>query len=266
MVEKKYYSFTSPIGRLVSGTPGSFRTTDTLGAPLIYKTGPKKGEPKKDFSIGVAYRKDQADVPAFIRELTGYAAKEWPNIFDADLKCSYDSFASKITDGDSTKMNKKQRRPCDNPDWRGCWIVWYSSDREPECVSKRAKSRLNANEIKTGYYVRVKASTSRNTGDTPGMYMNLEGVELFGYGPEISNRPDPTEAFREKEAEAIPEGLSDVPLEAGDVPVKPREATPAPPPAPPASDKVSYQGVVYAKEELRKRGWSEAQISSLPMA
>jgi hypothetical protein len=91
--------------------------------------------------------------------------------------------------------------------------------------------------------------------------MNLEGVELWGYGPEIDNRPDVREAFRTNEVGAIPEGMSEVPLEAGDEPVH----TPAPPPAPPKSDSVLYQGVRYKKSELLDKGWSEAQIASLPV-
>jgi hypothetical protein len=269
MAEKTYYNFTTPIGRLVSGSPSYYRTTNQLGEPIIYKSGIHKGEPKKEYSMGVAFKKTQADVPAFIRELRGYAAQEWPRLFDEDLNCQFDDFAGKITDGDSTKMNKKQRRPCDNPDWQGCWIVWFTSDREPQCVTRGAGKIMPASEIKTGYYVRVKGSTCKNAGDTPGMYMNLEGVELSGYGPEIETRPDPREAFRAKQAAVVPEGMSDVPVPKGEVSV-PGEAPP--PPIPPGEkekstgSKVLYQGVTYERDQLIRRGWTEAQVAALPTA
>lgn len=272
MVEKKYYNFTTPIGRLVSGSPSSFRTTNNLGEPLVYKSGANIGEPKKEFSIGVAFSKTQADVPAFIRELHGYSAKAWPDLWDSDMECSFKDFANKITDGDSTEMNKKQRRPSDNPDWQGCWVVWFTSDREPTCVTAGAAKLIPATEIKTGFYVRVKASTSRNTGDTPGMYMNLEGVELSGYGPEIERRPDPRQAFKDTKAEAIPDGMSTVPVVKGEMPVADRHPEPAapPPPAPPGSgetsDKVVYQGTTYERQQLIARGWTEAQVAALPGA
>ena len=275
MVEKKYYNYTSPIGRLVSGSPSTFRTTTQAGEPLIYKSGINKGQPKKEYYIGVAYEKTQADVPMFINELKGYASKEWPNLFDASGNCSYPDFADKITDGDSTEMNKNQRRPSDNPDWKGCWVIWFTSDREPSCVSAGAASLIEAKEIKTGYYVRVKGSTCKNTGNTPGMYMNLEGVELSGYGPEISNRPDPREAFKQNKPAAMPQGMSKVPVSQGEVPVAdrhPSSDTP-PPPAPPggsdASDapsRVLYQGVAYERLQLIERGWTEAQVAALPTA
>ncbi len=270
MVEKKnYYNFTTPIGRLVSGSPSQFRKTNQRGEPLVYKSGVNIGEPKREYSLGVAYRKTQPDVPKFIRELREHAAKEWPQLFDGDGNCVFEDFAGKITDGDSTKMNKKQRRPCDNPEWKGCWVVWFTSDREPVCVSSGARELIPAAGIKTGYYVRIKASTCKNTGDTPGMYMNLEGVELSGYGPEIENRPDPREAFREKQAAVVPEGMSTVPVTKGEIPVP---SEPPPPPIPPgekevsAGSKVLYQGVVYERAQLMKRGWTEAQVAALPSA
>ena len=269
MAEKTYYNFTTPIGRLVSGSPSSFRTTNQLGEQLTYKSGVNKGEPKREYSLGVAFRKTQSDVPAFIRELRGYAAQEWPRLFDGDLNCLFDDFAGKITDGDSTKMNKKQKRPCDNPNWQGCWIVWFTSDREPQCVSHGAGKIIPASGIKTGYYVRISASTCKNTGDTPGMYMNLEGVELSGYGPEIETRPDPRDAFRENQAAVVPEGMSAVPVSDGEAPVP---SEPPPPPIPPgngetrAGSKVLYQGVTYERDQLIKRGWTEAQVAALPTA
>lgn len=272
MAEKKYYNFTTPIGRLVSGAPSLFRTTNQAGEPLVYKTGVNKGEPKREYSIGIAFKKTQSDVPAFIRELTGYAAQEWPNIFDDDLNCSYDAFSSKITDGDSTKMNKKQRRPCDNPEWEGSWVIFFTSDREPTCVSAGAAALIPAKDIKTGYYVRVKASTVRNSGDTPGMYMNLEGVELSGFGPELSNRPDTREAFKRSAPAVMPEGMSAVPISKGDLPIESRygdSVAAPPPPNPPAADsdsQVLYKGVAYDKAQLMERGWTEAQVAALPKA
>ena len=273
MAEKKYYNFTTPIGRLVSGSPSTYRVTNMGGEPLVYKSGPRIGEPKREYSLGVAFAKEQADVPAFIRQLKGYMRDAWPHLFDEDLNCLYGDFADKITDGDSTIMNKKQRRPADKPEWKNCWVMWFTSDREPQCVSAGAVALIKPEEIKTGYYVRIKASTSKNTGDTPGMYMNLEGVELSGYGPELINKPDPREAFKENKPAAVPDGMSAVPVAKGDLPISsrhPEEVSPPPPPPqgskepPRATGKVIYQGVTYERTQLMDRGWTEAQIAALP--
>lgn len=285
MTEKKYHRFTTPIGRLVSGAPALFRTTNSQGEPLLYKSGVNIGQPKREYSIGVAFDKTQSDVPAFIREIKDFAKSEWPQYFDANSEPTLPAFSLKITDGDSTIPNKKGRRPCDTPEWAGCWVMWFSSDREPPCVLPGASSIIPATEIKTGYYVRVKGSTSKNTGDTPGMYMNLEGVERSGFGPEISSRPDPIEAFKEAPAAVVPQGMSQVPVATGEMrtpddhkqevyggPVASENAAPPPPaggaaPPPPASEaKVMYQGVAYTKQFLRDSKWTEDQINALPTA
>lgn len=284
MAEKKYHNFTTPIGRLVSGSPASFRTTNGSGEELKYKGGPNQGLPRRDYSIGVAFDKNQSDVPAFIRLLKGYAEQEWPQLFEGGEPV-LPAFSLKITDGDSTEPNKKMRRPCDTPEWKGCWVIWFSADREPPCVLPNASAVLPAAEVKTGYYVRVKGTTCKNTGDTPGMYMNLEGVERSGFGAEISNRPDPVEAFKTTAATVTPAGMSQVPVAEGDVrlpderkkeayggPVAEDSAPPPPPaetPAPPpevTEEKVLYKGTVYTKQFLRDSKWSEEQISMLPVA
>lgn len=275
-----YYNFTTPIGRLISGSPSKYRTTGGNNEPLIYKSGENKGQPKREYSLGVAYDKNQADVPAFIRMLKEAAKAEWDKLFDSDLNCLLPSFAGKIIDGDSAIPNKKGHRPCDNEFWPGHWIVWFNSDKEPPCVLPRATERIPASEIKTGYYVRIKGSTRKNDGDTPGMYMNLEGVERSGFGAEISGRPDPIESFRDEAAVAVPAGMSQVPVASGDVGIPHKHQSipeasgkstgaatniPAPPPLQdPGEVMVLYKGNTYKASELLASNWSQAQVDSLP--
>lgn len=257
MEDKTYYNFTTPIGRLVSGSPSSFKTVDQFGEALKYKSGPNIGQPKKEWSVGVAFEKDQKDVPAFMAMLKRNAAKEWPNLFDENMNCLYADFADKITDGDSTQMNKKQKRPCDKEGYKGCWVIWFNSYNEPPCVSYRAESILKPQDIKRGYYVRITGSMSKNTGETPGMYMNLNGIELAGYGPVISNVPDPRDAFRENEPEVMPKGMNS----------KPTDDAPPPPPAPQTgvdAPRVMYKGVAYNPDDLLKQGWKPEQVAGLP--
>lgn len=282
--DDKYLNFVTPIGRLVSGSPDKATTTDATGEPLKYKSGDKKGQNRVEYRIGIAFAKNQADVPPFLAQIRAFSKKQWPNLFDANNQPLLPSFSDKITDGDSTEVNKKGNRPCDNENWRGHWVIWFNSDTAPTCVSPGSRSLIPAADIKTGYYVRVQSSCSKNTGDTPGMYMNLDGLELAGHGELISNKPDTMEAFKSAGAAAcIPAGMEPAPGAAATqqapspaTPPPPQNdvyagpvADPPPPPIPAGPDpeeKFLYQGNVFTRARLLESGWTEAHIMACPKA
>jgi hypothetical protein len=102
------------------------------------------------------------------------------------------------------------------------------------------------------------------------MYMNYHGVQLRGYGAEITNKPDSLEAFDRDDDDVMPEGMSLVPIDKGEepVPVKQTELPlpPTPPDAAGSAGKVLYQGIAYERDELIKSGWTAAQVAALPLA
>ena len=66
--------------------------------------------------------------------------------------------------------------------------------------------------IKRGYFVRVNGSMSGNgNAQRPGLYLNLDMVELSAYGPEIVSGPDAEGAFGGGPA-ALPAGASATPV------------------------------------------------------
>ena len=50
-------NFTTPVGRLVMGSLYDGQDTDAEGRPLVYKTGPDAGKPRKNFFFGIAIQK-----------------------------------------------------------------------------------------------------------------------------------------------------------------------------------------------------------------
>jgi len=54
---KNSHEFTTPPGRLVTGSVYQPRTKDNLGGPLTIKTGPNAGQPRVDYNFGVAIPK-----------------------------------------------------------------------------------------------------------------------------------------------------------------------------------------------------------------
>jgi len=125
-------------------------------------------------------------------------------------------FAWKITDGDSTKPNKKQRRPCDNEGYPGHWILHFSSGFPPGIYKTREGTRDQFDPlpqpdfIKLGYYVQVNFTCAGNGAQSqPGVYLNHSMVCFAAFGTEISVGRDVASAgFGQS---ALPAGASMTP-------------------------------------------------------
>jgi hypothetical protein len=259
--------FTTPVGRLVSGSAHKAKTIDASGRPLVIKNGPKTGQPRVEFYIGLAIRKDDPAWPALDAAIKAIAAADFGPAVPQSPK-----FAWKITDGDSAIPNEKGKRPCDREGYPGHWILNFSGGTIPRCYRRDdlgALHQCEATEIKTGYYIRVAGNVTGNgDGAKPGVYLNHDMVELVAFGPEIAFGPDANEAFG---APAVaPVGASPMPVAAGPAPVAPHTAFLAgPPPAPPvapAPERFAHNGSVYTREQLAAAGWNDTQINSLPRA
>lgn len=217
--------FTSPIGRLVSGSVSEAFDKDYEGKPLVIKTGPDAGKPTVRYNFGVAFPKvpgkhwsETSELGALIWA-TGYA--------HMPAHAGHKDFAWKVNDGDSIEVNGKGNRPCDNEGWPGHWVYQFSSAFAPETCNADGSSPVPAEAIKRGHYVQVLGSVIGNesTGN-PGVYLNHNAVAHSGFGPEIKGKGAP-DLKAAGFGGTLPAGASAVPV-GGMTP-----GAPPPPPAPP---------------------------------
>lgn len=239
--------FTSPVGRLVQGSLDEPQTKDAQGNPRIVKTGPNVGQPNPQYFIAVAFPKadPQGEFGAFYGELVRQAAADFPNLFpnaaQGDFTCVHPQFSYKVVDGDGPDQNGKLNS--EKEGFGGHWVVRFASSYPPRLFHA---GRYAAHEqiqekgaIKRGYFVRVNGSIDGNgNAQRPGLYVNLDMVELSAYGPEITSGPDAESAFSGGPA-ALPAGASATPIGAPAAPgAPPTPGAPAagpPVPGPPGA-------------------------------
>ena len=231
--------FTSPVGRLVQGSVDEPQTKDAQGNPRVIKTGPNAGQPNPQYFIAVAFPKadPQGEFAAFWQVLLAQAAADFPNLFPQGPAgaCVHPNFSFKYVDGDGRDQNGKPN--AEKEGFAGHHVIRFASSYPPRCFHA---GRYAAHEqiqekgaIKRGYFVRVNGSVEGNgNAQRPGLYVNLDMVELSAYGPEIVSGPDASQAFGGGPA-ALPAGASAAPLAA---PSAPTGAYPAAPPASAAPD------------------------------
>lgn len=237
--------FTSPVGRLVQGSVDEPQTKDAQGNPRVIKTGPNAGQPNPQYFIAVAFPKadPQGEFAAFWQVLVAQAAADFPNLFPQGPAgaCVHPNFSFKYIDGDGRDQNGKPN--AEKEGFAGHHVIRFASSYPPRCFHA---GRYAAHEqiqekgaIKRGYFVRVNGSVEGNgNAQRPGLYVNLDMVELSAYGPEIVSGPDASQAFGGGPA-ALPAGASAAPLAApsaptGAYPAAPGNVPPAPA-APPAA-------------------------------
>lgn len=239
-------SFTTPAGRLVQGDPFVPQTKDRKGELRVVKSGPNKGQPAPQTFIAVAFPKTAPDpatgvvvegrnpaFEAFYGVLDRVARQEWPQFFPAGAtRASHPKFTMKLKDGDGIDDNGKQN--AEKEGFAGHWVVSFASSYSPKVVRPAGngvwETVTDPAALKRGYYVRVAGSaTGNDSTDTPGLYVNLDMVEIVGYGPEIVSGPDAATVFGQPAA--LPPGASATPI-AGPGPAAPPPAGGAAPLAP----------------------------------
>ncbi len=191
--------FTLPPGRLVWGDPYKARTTDKDGKPYIVKTGANAGQPGKQWAFGVAIAKQGEanwwETPWGQKFLAiaqaGFPGGEWQR----------PDFAWKITDGDSAIPKKGGAAPNTIAHNKGHWIVSCSTFASaPPTFMKNPQSgqfeQIVGQDgfIKCGYFVEVNIDVKANTGQSPGVYVGPRMLAFVGYGPEIFQGPDVSQA------------------------------------------------------------------------
>lgn len=191
---QKYYNLTLPMGRFVGGDLYSPKTTDSEGRPMVYKNGEKTGQPRVDYYVAYAIPKDPA-APAWYQTDWGKDICAAGFAFFGNTAQRTD-FAWKITDGDSTIPNTKQKRPCDNEGYPGHWILHLGRSSAPVIVNQDGKAPIlptaaDPTPVKRGFYVQAGISvTSNGSTQNPGIFLNHNAVSLQFAGQVISSGPD----------------------------------------------------------------------------
>lgn len=222
MASSARFNIVSPIGRIVEGDPWTPQEKDGDGNLRVYKTGPNAGQPNPQFYIGLAVPKlingqPNRDWESFYAFVDQVAKAAWPNLFPGG-QCIAQNFAWKIRDGDGfIRQGKNAGKPLSSkPGFAGHWVISFASSFPPQVVVETSPGNYgeitDKNLLKRGYYVRIGASVSGNDSvQTPGLYLNLEKIELKGIGEVISVGLSAAEAFSGATAGAIPEGMQALP-------------------------------------------------------
>lgn len=223
--------FVTPVGRLVQGDPLKAVTTDRSGNPLLVKTGPNKGKPTQQFFISVAFPKMTENPQTKVMEPNpGYAAfynilyaegrRGYPQMFDAQGNCVHPRFTFKVMDGDGVDNNGVPNNTKEG--FAGHWVVKFVTQYAPKLIDLQGQYIIDPSAIKRGYFVRVFGNTEANLGsDVPGVYVNHTGIQLCGWGQEISGGADIAAAFAAAGAVVLPPGASATPLAPAAMPALP---------------------------------------------
>lgn len=197
----------TPVGRLVQGDCFTPQEKDNEGRPLRNQSG----EPAKRWFIGVAIPKTDPGVGQLWQTIVSEARAGFPAMFDASGNCTRRDFAFKMIDGDGVDNQGKPYG--DREGFAGCWIFKFASGFAPKCFTAGGASAIvDPNSIKRGYYVRVAGSVSPNGSQTkPGVYLNLNMVELVAYGEEIVSGPDAAAVFGGAPVAQLPPGATTTP-------------------------------------------------------
>jgi hypothetical protein len=194
------------------------------GQPLTIKTGANAGQPTVRYFFAIAIPKGPEPHWAH----TPWGAKIWEVGCRAFPQASQrPDFSWKIEDGDSQIPNKRNKKPCEQEGYKGCWILKLSSSFPPTVYAIENGGYVQHMEpdfVKPGYWVEASFTVDGNGQQgNPGVYLNHGMVCFRGYGPEINFGPNVNEV-----------GFGQAPLPAGVSSIPPASATlpPVPMPAP----------------------------------
>ncbi len=230
--------FLSPIGRIVQGSVHQLRqATDDAGNPKVIASGANAGQPQMELFFALAIEKQSPDWPAFKQQLDRVAQQAFPG-----GEWNSPNFSNKVIDGDGYDQSGQFNGAKEG--FAGHWVVRFKTGYAIQAV--KGGVTLDPKTIRCGDYVRVTGTVAGNGGGRaggkgprkPGLYLNPNGVEFFGYGQEIVAGPDVKEAFKAAPAPTYrPAGMSNTPVAgaaAAGAPAAPAmPAAPAAPAAPP---------------------------------
>jgi hypothetical protein len=286
MANRDAVSLNTPCGRMIGGSLYQGRTANGAGIPLMYKTGTKIGQPRTEYSFGIALAK----TAAHWAQEPGWGAAIWTEGHGAHPAAAQrPDFSWKIIDGDSTVPNKKGKKPVEQTGYPGHWVLWFTGNQPPVVAKAIGPGAVPSLEIQLGFcnpgdYIEVRGTVKGNDGETPGVYLQFDAVCMRGYGERIASTVDIASAGFG--ATPLPAGASAMPV--GNVmapPVTPPPTVPqhavAPPapvpvpvtpnaavlgapaplsiPAPPVGP-VMAPGCPYTYEQLKASNYSDEQM------
>ena len=175
MTEKKYIDGVTPVGRLVSGA--IFTPTDKgfegvkLETPVYYAQ--------------LAIPKGSPGLQGVFDDLRAAASRGFPN-----GEHTRQDFSWKFKDGDMPQNSQK-------PGWAGCYVLTFRSQFAPSAiVDSNFQEIIDPQRLRTGYQVRISYSVVGNgKPSTPGIYLNLQMIQLVAEDEIITTGPDPKEVF-----------------------------------------------------------------------
>ena len=290
--KSKYHEITTPEGRLVSGDPFHPRTRDGNGNVLTYKNEAKAGQPRIEFSVGIAIPKSSA--ATFHQQLVNLATESLPTLFAGGAEPP--RFSWKRVDGDSQQPNDNGTIPAQKDGYPGHYVYFFTSDTAPKCYKYGEYStELLGTGIKRGDYVMIAGTMkAHNDNNKPGVYLNLEKIAITREGEAIAGAgrtaaqafgsvtggapmQQPTIAAPPTQAPAATPAAAPVVtqphtgiLNPQTVPASPGLPAAAPPPQVPAPAagpvKRMYQGTAWEESALLQAGWTQDAINTLPVA
>lgn len=202
--------FASPVGRLVQGSVLRGNTKDRKGNPLV----DKNGQPRTNFFIAVAFAKTAASAGGawwnegeFFANIYREGMRGYPQFFNADGSCKKRDFSWKIIDGDGVDDDGNPNSQ--KPGFAGHWVARFSNGFAPKLWMNGAYCTIE-DAVKTGYFVRVVGDMKDNSpSESPGVYLNHNGVEFCAYGAEIVTGPNVGAVFSQLGAPAaLPAGAT----------------------------------------------------------
>lgn len=250
-------------GRFVGGSLVKGEQVMSNGQPVKNTDG----SAVLDYSFGMAIKKtpgvDWRNEP-WGAAMVAVAARDFPQ-----GQSLAPTFSWKITDGDSQIPNKKGKKPADNANYNGAWVVWFSSRFPVKTVNEKGTAAIPNEAIKPGHFIQVLGSVRGNTGDSPGVYVNHDFVAHAGFGPEITFQQDASQvgfggAALPPEGSATPQGGLAPPTPPMAAPTAPTPTVPhtAPLDVPPAgpvyklTELAISKGATSVESLIASPGWS----------
>lgn len=228
-------NLTSPVGRFVGGNLYKPNDKNFDGTPLTVKTGPNAGQARVNYFIALAIPK----IPGHTHwSQTDWGQQIWRLGHAAHPQAAQRAdFAWKIEDGDSTALNKRNRRPCDQEGYPGNWILKFSGGFAPKVYLQEGSNwvqTLQPDAVRPGHLIQVAFSVADNKQQqNAGIYLNTQAVAFRGYHSDGEITFGPTVEEMGFGAAPLPPGASTMPapanMPAAAAPPPPGSAYPPPP-------------------------------------
>jgi len=292
----------TPVGRIVWGDPYLAHDADQDGKAYVDKNG--KPFVKFQFGIAIPKTPNVPwEQEVWGASIMRVANASFPGDFDPASKALLPGreFSFKVQDGDSNIPNKKGNRNCDKTGYPGHWVIGVSNGFAPRYMDKTNQNAIENNLIKCGYFVQLGMTVKSNMSQqTHGVYLNQGLVCFTAYGEEIASggfddsgmvfgnaalpagatltppagitAPAEQPQYTPPQAAAVVPatdlvqtvpGVPTPPVAAG-IPTPPVAAG-APTPPPVIEQLFNLNGTGFTMAQLISAGWTEVQISTLPL-